>query len=77
MDVVATAPAADDDCGWDVEERREAPPTKPASLFLLMSAVLIVPPDSCLERRLSLLSIDLKPLDEFGDVGEVTSEFAG
>ena len=40
-------------------------------LSLSLASVLDV--DSCLERRFSLLNIDLKPLDDDGDVGDVGS----
>jgi hypothetical protein len=48
-----------------------APPTKPVSFSLPTSPELNVPAEVCLERRLSLLKIDLRPFDELGEVGEV------
>lgn len=63
------ADGAADEC-FGSEARRVAPPMKPV-LSLSSASVLAV--DSCLERRFNLLNIDLKPLDDDGDVGDVGS----
>jgi hypothetical protein len=70
--VVAATADVGCECGWDMEDRREAPPTKPVwSLSFPMSVVSIVPAEPCLERRFSLLKIDFSPFEELGEVGEV------
>lgn len=52
--------------GCDVEERRAAPPINPGAFSLFFSSA-----SEGLERRLSLLSRDLNPLEEFGEVGDI------
>lgn len=62
----------------DSDARRVAPPMNPAlSLSVLLPSISLVLVDSCLERRFSLLKIDLMPLDEVGEVGEVGSDEEG
>jgi hypothetical protein len=43
---------------------------KPVSFSVALPSVSVIA-ESCLERRFSLLKIDLNPLDELGEVGEV------
>lgn len=64
---------------WDLDSdaRREAPPIKPVSFSATLPSASGPTAESCLERRFSLLKIDLKPLDEVGDVGDVGSADEG
>jgi hypothetical protein len=61
-----------DEWALDSDARRLAPPMKPVSFSVVLPSVSETA-ESCLERRFSLLRIDLKPFDELGDVGEVGS----
>lgn len=61
-----------DEWAFDSDARRLAPPMKPVSFSVVLPSVSETA-ESCLERRFSLLKIDLKPLDELGEVGEVGS----
>lgn len=46
---------------------------KPVSFSMFLPSASVVTAESCLERRFSLFKIDLKPLDEVGEVGDVGS----
>ena len=63
------------ECDFDSDARREAPPMNPALSFSVdLPATSVAAAESCLERRFSLLMMDLKPpFDEVGEVGEVGS----
>ena len=61
-----------DEWAPDSDARRLAPPMKPVSFSVVFPSVSETA-ESCLERRFSLLKIDLKPFDELGEVGELGS----